>query len=165
MKLNHPCDVCFKAWHGRIRNARHADARRTEEQRSNITAQRYKRLGVLFANGCTEGTYERTRTIYLLITSARSGVAERCTAVQILHRNWVFCSLYGPPLQGVACGLGSNYAQVGLARRGLHFVRSFALDTRRAIKTGFSHPNRSSSTSSCIENTVTRWLLTILCLL
>ena len=36
-------------WHGRIWNARHADARRTEEQRSNITAQRYNNFHTNFA--------------------------------------------------------------------------------------------------------------------
>ena len=36
-------------WHGRIWNARHADARRTEEQRSNITAQRYTNFQTNFA--------------------------------------------------------------------------------------------------------------------
>jgi hypothetical protein len=41
MKLDHPCEVCFQACRGRLRNARHADARLGKEQRSNITAQRY----------------------------------------------------------------------------------------------------------------------------
>ncbi len=36
---------------------------------------------------------ERTRTADLLITSVRSVVAERCTSLQIPHRQRVFCSL------------------------------------------------------------------------
>ncbi len=51
---------------------------------------------------------ERTRTADLLITSARSVVAERCTALQIPHRKRVFCAQYCPLLQGIASGLGSN---------------------------------------------------------
>jgi len=51
---------------------------------------------------------ERTRTADLLITSVRSVVAERCTALQIPHRKRVFCAQYCPLLQGIASGLGSN---------------------------------------------------------
>jgi hypothetical protein len=51
---------------------------------------------------------KRTRTDFLLITSDRSGVAGVCTGLQIPHKQRVFCSLDCPPLQGIACGLGSN---------------------------------------------------------
>ncbi|HEX2097985.1 MAG TPA: hypothetical protein VHF46_02885 [Rubrobacteraceae bacterium] len=44
----------------------------------------------------------------LLIMSARSVVAERCMGLKIPHSKRVFCSLYCPLLQGIACGLGSN---------------------------------------------------------
>jgi hypothetical protein len=44
----------------------------------------------------------------LLITSVRSGVAERCRGLQIPHKQRVFCSLHCSPLQGIAFGLGSN---------------------------------------------------------
>jgi hypothetical protein len=37
---------------GRIRNARHADARRAKEQRSNITAQRYRDLPMASSRPC-----------------------------------------------------------------------------------------------------------------
>jgi hypothetical protein len=51
---------------------------------------------------------ERTRTAFLLITSVRSVVAGRCRGLQIPHRQRVLRSLHCPPLQDVACGLGSN---------------------------------------------------------
>src|ERR671932_203214 len=51
---------------------------------------------------------ERTRTADLLITSVRSMVAERCTHLQIPHRQRVFCSLDCLVLQGIASGLGTN---------------------------------------------------------
>jgi hypothetical protein len=44
--------------------------------------------------------------IYNLITSAQSGVAGRCTGLQIAHRQRVCRSLSCSPLQGIACGLG-----------------------------------------------------------
>jgi hypothetical protein len=51
---------------------------------------------------------ERTRTADLLITSARSLVAEHCTGVQKPQRKRGFCSLPCPLLQCIASGLGSN---------------------------------------------------------
>jgi hypothetical protein len=51
---------------------------------------------------------ERTRTADLLITSVRSAVAVRCRDVQITPKQRVSCSLHCPPLQGIACGSGSN---------------------------------------------------------
>src|SRR5215211_3110531 len=42
------------------------------------------------------------------VTSERSVVAERCTDLQILHRQRVLRSMYCSPLQGIAFGLGSN---------------------------------------------------------
>jgi hypothetical protein len=44
----------------------------------------------------------------LLIMSARPVVAESCRSLQIPHGQRVTRPLYRPPLQGIACGLGSN---------------------------------------------------------
>src|SRR5215218_1362293 len=62
---------------------------------------------VLPANRDIKRADERTRTADLLITSVRSVVAGRCRGLQIPHKQRAFCSLHCPPLQGVACGLGS----------------------------------------------------------
>jgi hypothetical protein len=45
---------------------------------------------------------------FLLIMSARPVVAECCRDLQIPQGQRVTLPLYRPPLQGIACGLGSN---------------------------------------------------------
>jgi hypothetical protein len=66
---------------------------------------------------------ERIRTADLLITSARSVVAERCRDLETSPRQRVFCSLYCLLLQGVACGLGSNHGQASDANVPITSVR------------------------------------------
>jgi len=58
--------------------------------------------------GKKESRQADSNRLPLLITSDRSGVAGRCTYLQISHNYAVSCSLYCSPLQQIASGLGSN---------------------------------------------------------
>jgi hypothetical protein len=91
---------------------------------------------------------ERTRTADLLITSVRSVVAERCTGLQILHRQRVLCSLPCLGLQGITCGLGSNKGQVVSEVRAVCswiIRRRFLCKSKVAGARGSAEPMRRSS--------------------
>ena len=75
---------------------------------SEVGKLRLFRLDVLVPVHGVQRADERTRTADLLITSVRSVVAERCTALQIPDRQRIFCSLHCSLVQGIASGLGSN---------------------------------------------------------
>jgi hypothetical protein len=81
-------------------------------------------------------------------TSARSVVAERCTGLQILHRQRVLCSLPCLGLQGITCGLGSNKGQVVSEVRAVCswiIRRRFLCKSRVAGARGSAEPMRRSS--------------------